>query len=207
MNRTGGEAMSHYYQEDKNVKDELSTLEVQFLDHDFVLETNHGVFSKDKLDTGTKILLETISKEEFNGQRVCDLGCGIGVVGVLLHAIYPKASFLGIDTNERACRLATQNYEKYQVKGQVLCQDGIHPEDGLFDDVVLNPPIRAGKEVIYKLFEQSIQHLNSGGSLWIVIRKQHGAASAVKFLESLSVKVERLTRDKGFWIVKATKTK
>jgi len=73
------------------------------------------------------------------------------------------------------------------------------------DTIVLNPPIRTGKRVIYSLFEQSANHLEKNGSLWIVIRKQHGAQSAFDYLQSLGLECKRVVRDKGFWVIQATK--
>ena len=83
--------------------------------------------------------------------------------------------------------------------------DGI--KEGNFECILLNPPIRTGKKVIYSLFDQCLEHLNEDGRLWIVMRKQHGAQSAVNYFEEKQANVERVARDKGYWIMKITKTR
>lgn len=195
--------MSHYYLEDENVKDEPFSISFSIDGKPFTLTSNAGVFSKDRLDTGTEILLKTVLKEEAPAKTVLDLGCGIGVVGVVLGSFW-KAEVTGIDTNARAAKLAEANYQKYGIQGEVLVQDGLQDLKEKYGCILLNPPIRTGKETIYRLFRESYNHLSDGGSLWIVIRKQHGAESAKTFLEGLAGKgnVKRAARDKGFWILR-----
>ncbi|MCF0245952.1 MAG: methyltransferase [Ileibacterium sp.] len=193
--------MAHYFENDKNLKTDRHEIHFSIDGKTFLMMSDAGVFSKDKLDTGTSILLESVLKNSQPAKHVLDLGCGIGPVGVVLGTFW-NCEVTGIDVNERACALALQNYKNNHVQGQVLCQDGVTA--GEFDCILLNPPIRAGKEVIYRLFEQSAAHLTKNGALWIVMRKQHGAQSAVNFLQdTLHLKTERLNRDKGFWIIKA----
>ena len=192
--------MSHYFINDTNVKDETIWIDFELAQHKYHLISNQGVFSKDKLDTGTRILLETVLKHENHFDSMLDLGCGIGVVGTVLSDHY-TGQITMIDINERAISLAKQNMKDKEAR--ILCHDGI--DQGEYDGIFLNPPIRAGKAVIYSLFDQSIEHLSQGGRLWIVIRKQHGANSAKKYLESKGCLVEKVTQDKGFWILKVTK--
>lgn len=194
--------MSQYFENDDSVKDERRNIEFDLYGHHFRLESSNGVFSKDKLDTGTKILLETVIDNERPVHSVLDLGCGIGTVGVVL-ARFWHCHVTGIDINQRAVQLAQKNYEASGVNGNVLLRDGV--DDKKYNCILLNPPIRAGKDAIYSLFDQCKDALFPGGSLWIVIRKQHGAASAMTYLESLGLHVTRERRDKGFWILKAEK--
>lgn len=190
--------MSHYFENDEKVKDTPFTFSFKIKEKKFELESNSGVFSKDKLDEGTKILLETVLEHEKEPSSTLDLGCGIGCVGVVLSAFW-KMKLTMIDINSRACELAKKNIQN---KATILNQDGIR--DGLFECILLNPPIRTGKKVIYTLFDQCIEHLEKKGRLWIVIRKQHGAQSAIKHFEENGCNVERVTRDKGYWILKVT---
>ena len=74
----------------------------------------------------------------------------------------------------------------------------------VFDAVVTNPPIRAGKQVIYRMFADAARSLRTGGALYLVIRKQQGAESCVKYLKTLFGSVERLDREAGFWVLKAS---
>ena len=197
--------MAHYFENDPNLKDEKGTYQVTWQDHTLTFQTNSGVFSRDGLDTGTRILLDAVADSSEDPERILDFGCGVGVAGELLHQRFPGAEIVGTDVSERAVQLARENYQAHGVSGEVLLQDGLKESDGLFDLIVLNPPIRTGKETIYRLFAQAADHLSEKGSLWIVIRKQHGAASAVKYLQSLDLDVERVTRDMGFWVLKVTR--
>lgn len=196
--------MSHYYKADPNLEDHPVELRFDINGKDFTLQSNSGVFSKDKLDTGTKILLETVLKESAPEKSVLDLGCGTGAVGVVMGTFW-NSDITGIDTNEKAAGLAEFNYRKNGVNGKVLVQDGLGNLDEKFDCILLNPPIRTGKETIYRLFSEAMDHLKESGALWIVIRKQHGAASAVSYLEDQGYQVTRKNRDKGFWVLRITK--
>ena len=194
--------MSHYFTNDQVVTDQPVSIHFELNGKEFTLHSNAGVFSKDKLDTGTRILLETILKNEENPESVLDLGCGIGPVGVVLSNFW-NTQVTMIDVNERAVELARQNMEAYHKQACIVCQDGV--QDGSYECIVLNPPIRTGKEVIYRLFDECIEHLSNTGRFWIVIRKQHGAQSAVKHFEEKGCVVDRVHRDKGYWILKITK--
>ena len=110
-----------------------------------------------------------------------------------------------IDINARACELAKKNLERHSIQATLKNDDGI--KEGNFECILLNPPIRTGKKVIYSLFDQCLEHLNEDGRLWIVMRKQHGAQSAVNYFEEKQANVERVARDKGYWIMKITKTR
>ena len=77
--------------------------------------------------------------------------------------------------------------------------------DRRFDAVITNPPIRAGKQVIYRLFREAFDHLSPGGSLFLVIRKQQGAESCIRYLEGFFASVEKLDRSAGFWVLQARK--
>ena len=193
--------MSHYFTNDQVVVDQPTSIHFELKGKEFVLRSNAGVFSKDKLDTGTRILLETILDHESNPSSVLDLGCGIGPVGVVLSNFW-DTNVTMIDVNERAVQLARQNMDAYSSKARIVCQDGV--QEGMFDCIVLNPPIRTGKEVIYRLFDECIEHLSKEGRFWIVIRKQHGAQSAIKHFEQKNLQVERVARDKGYWILRVT---
>ena len=197
--------MAHYFENDPNLKDEKGSYQVRWQEGTFTILTNSGIFSRGGLDTGTRVLLDAIAASDEAPKRILDFGCGTGVAGVLLHSLYPQAEIMGIDVSERAADMARENYGKAGIHGEVLVQDGLKEEDGLFDLIALNPPIRTGKETIYRLFQEASEHLTQDGSLWIVIRKQHGAASAQKYLQSLDLDVNRVARDLGFWVLKVTR--
>jgi len=190
--------MAHYFTNDQ-VEDHPFDIHFDIQGKSFTLHSNYGVFSKEKLDEGTRLLLENVIKHESNPKQILDLGCGIGPVGIVL-ATFFKADITMFDINARAVELAKKNAERYGISARVEQSDGIR--DGQFDCIVFNPPIRVGKKAMYALFDQCIDHLKKEGRLWIVMRKQHGAESAMKYFKQKSCHVERIDRDKGYWIIR-----
>lgn len=174
----------------------------RFLDIEYVVKTDDGVFSKGDLDTGTESLLKVAIKQNITGS-VCDVGCGIGVIGLVL-SNYFDVTMTGIDVNPRAVELANINYQKYNVKGTNILQDGLL-ESQKFDYIISNPPIRIGKEKMYRLFDQIYNSLPSGGKFLFVIRKSHGAKSAQAKCLEIFQSCELLKKDKGFYIYLAVK--
>ena len=163
-----------------------------------VFACDRGVFSKGEIDEGTRILLEALPP--LKG-RVLDLGCGWGPVGITLGKLYPEISVLMSDVNQRAVELAKTNIIKNGLKNaKAVVSDGFEQLEGTFDCIITNPPIRAGKQTIYRLFDDAIKHLNPGGSLFIVIRRQQGAESALKHLGEYARVLEQ---KKGFWVIEA----
>lgn len=189
--------MSQYFENDPSIKNAPFTFHFTLRGKDYTLHSDAGVFSKDRLDTGTKILLETVLEQEMSPSSVLDLGCGIGPVGIVCKREWDCDVTL-IDVNEKAVSLARKNLKQNHLTGTVYCQDGIW--EGQFECILLNPPIRTGKKVIYRLFDECVTHLEEQGRFWIVMRKQHGAQSAIRYLEEKGCQVEIRNRDKGFWV-------
>ena len=190
----------HYYSENPVAAHDEREVIYQALGLRFACVTDAGVFSRDGLDMGTRILLEALP--ELHG-RILDLGCGWGPVGTALGKKYPDAQLVLTDVNSRAVELAARNLGANGVTNATVVQgDGFVAVEGKFDAIVLNPPIRAGKAVIYAMFAEAAAHLNAGGALYIVIRKQQGAESAQKYLETLYGDVQRIAREKGYWVLR-----
>lgn len=164
--------------------------------------TDAGVFSRGEIDHGTKTLLDAL---ESPVGRALDLGCGWGAIGVSVGKAFPECEIVMADINARAVALARRNAEANGVRADVLESDGFADIPGAFDLVMTNPPIRAGKQTIYRLFAQSAERLNPGGRLVLVIRKQQGAASAVQYLKTLFDAVETVGRSGGFHVIQCTK--
>ena len=106
------------------------------------------------------------------------------------------------DINERALELAKANVAQNGMQAEALLSDGFAAIEGQFDAVITNPPIRAGKAVIYAMFEQAREHLVPGGALYLVIRKQQGAPSALKHLQTIYARADVIERDGGYWIIR-----
>jgi 16S rRNA (guanine1207-N2)-methyltransferase len=174
-------------------------------DLSFKFKTDNGVFSKDFLDFASKLLLEKMDFESILDGTILDVGCGYGPIGIYASYITKKAVVM-LDINPRALALSKENLILNNVDARVLesdCLDGVMDEK--FSCVITNPPIHAGKEVVYKIFTQSYDVLIDGGSLWIVIQEKHGAPSAIKKLKTIFPTVEIFYKKKGFYILKCIK--
>lgn len=164
--------------------------------------TDAGVFSKGELDAGSRLLLEALPALDGD---VLDLGCGWGAIGVAIAKANKGARVVMADVNHRALGLCRENCTRNGVTAEVIESDGMAAVMGRrFDAVVTNPPIRAGKQVIYRMFADAAVSLKAGGALYLVIRKQQGAESCVKYLKTLYHEVEKLDKSAGFWVLKAS---
>lgn len=171
-------------------------------EHTLRFMTDAGVFSKGELDQGTRLLLNALP-ENLSG-KVLDLGCGWGPVGVSLKKNWPELDVVMADVNRRALKLSEENAGRNGVSVRCVESDGFSAlMEERFDAVVTNPPIRAGKQVIYRMFADAARCLNPGGALYLVIRKQQGAESCIKYLSTLFGSVEKLERSAGFWVLRA----
>lgn len=167
--------------------------------------TDAGVFSKGELDAGSRLLLDALPALAGD---VLDVGCGWGAIGVAIAKASRAAQVTMVDVNHRALDLCRTNCDRNGVTAEVLESDGLTAVMGRkFDAIVTNPPIRAGKQVIYKMFEDASASLKAGGALYLVIRKQQGAESCVKYLKTLFDTVEKLDKSAGFWVLKAAEPK
>lgn len=190
----------HYYTENPGSEHDFRTVRCSALGVEAEFLTDAGVFSRDGLDTGTRALLEALPEP---AGRVLDLGCGWGAVGVLMGKRWTKAEIVMTDINRRAAELARRNLAQNGVTAQVFDGDGFENVPGDFDLIATNPPIRAGKAAIYALFADAKDRLRPGGELYIVIRKQQGAPSALKYLREIFSEAEVVSRTAGFWVIRA----
>lgn len=200
-------SMSHYFSPDQsNPGEDLRIVEESFHQQSYSFITDAGVFSKKRVDFGSRLLIETI--EIRSAKEILDLGCGYGPIGLVVASTdHPDVHVTLVDVNPRAVELAKRNAQRNQVvhRTSIYLSDGYDAiPNRYFDLVLFNPPIRAGKSVIYQLFAETKNHLNPGGRLSVVIRKQQGAESARKELRRLYPKVDVLKQKKGYWVMEAT---
>lgn len=193
----------HYYSQNPTSESRPVSASFSYRGHDLTLMTDAGVFSRGELDSGTRILLEALP-EALHG-RILDLGCGWGPVGICVGLENPEAQIVFSDVNERALSLTQNNAAKYGVNGTFVQSDGFSNIEGSFDCVITNPPIRTGKQVIYQMFADAQQRLMENGELYIVIRKQQGAESAKKYLQTLFPDVSVIDKSGGYWIIRCIK--
>ena len=197
--------MSHYFINDESLKSEKRIIKYTINSHYFELTSDIGVFSKNELDPGSELLIKTAIKEGKKGDLL-DVGCGYGPIGITLSKICDLNKVDFIDVNLRALNLTKENASKYQIKNfNVFESNGFENVKDSYDYILINPPIRAGKEVIFKMFEDSIEYLKEDGILMIVIRKDQGAPSAKKKLDELYGNCVTVDREKGYHILVSKK--
>ena len=199
--------MSRYFDNDPSLPHEDCSYSFEVASRRFTISSDSGVFSKGGLDDGSRLLLETIVKTDL-GTNILDLGCGIGPIGLVLACFDPKRHVVLADVNLRALQKAKENAIALGVESQVeVVESDVYSslQKQTFSTIVTNPPIRAGKKVTYAMYAGALSHLNEGGRLILVIRKQQGASSCKAYLESLYSKVELAAQKKGYRILIATK--
>jgi 16S rRNA (guanine1207-N2)-methyltransferase len=168
----------------------------------FVFATDKGVFSHVGIDFGTRLLCDTILPNPAS--KVLDLGCGYGVIGIVLAKLW-AADVTMTDINPRAVQLSRENARGNRVRPTIMRKDALDVISPDFDLIVTNPPIRAGKDQYYPWFQRSGDCLKPGNSLIFVIRKEQGAPSAIHYCESIFPEVTILAKKSGYYVVKCKK--
>ena len=215
--------MSHYFSEKQEVKSDRKIIRYEIENRNFEFVTDNGVFSKTKVDFGTDVMLKVFLRENSNKKNqkfdVLDIGCGYGVVSVVVKSFFKNARTVSSDVNERALELARENLFK---NGVVKSNDSEDNDFGnsdfrviksfvfdniseKFDVILSNPPIRAGKQTIFQIYEKSFEHLNENGEFYCVIQTKHGAKSTQKKLEEIFGNCETLEINAGYRIFRSVK--
>jgi 16S rRNA (guanine1207-N2)-methyltransferase len=191
--------MGQYFSNDE-LKSNLNIIKTKIFDREYSFYTDNGVFSKGKLDFGTRTLLETIPINELKG-IVLDVGCGYGVIDIILGKI-TTANYEGVDVNKRALHLAEMNIKLNNVSNVTFYESNVYENvNKKYNYIITNPPIRAGKRIVYDIVMNARNYLLDDGVLYIVIRKEQGAKSMMRDLEEY-YNVEVLNKNKGFFVIK-----
>ncbi|MCA0972666.1 class I SAM-dependent methyltransferase [Halobacillus litoralis] len=196
----------HYYSKQTTTQSEEKSWSFNLRGQPFVFTTDNAVFSKKEVDFGSRLLIDSFTEPSVQGD-VLDLGCGYGPIGLSLAKAFPNRELVMVDVNERALQLSRKNAEQNDVRNvTILESDRLQSvRDREFAAVLTNPPIRAGKEVVHAMFQESEAVLQPQGELWVVIQKKQGAPSAKNKMEELFGNVEVVAKQKGYYILKSTK--
>ncbi|NMB34376.1 MAG: class I SAM-dependent methyltransferase [Clostridium sp.] len=194
--------MNHYYSKDPETTHDFCTINYLIGKVSLTFNTDSCVFSKRKVDFGSNLLINSIPP--LSSCKILDMGCGYGAIGISISKLNPSCSITMVDINSRAVELAKKNIDINQIVNASASQsDGFSDVKGSFDLIVSNPPIRIGKKIMYRIFEDSINFLAPGGTLYLVIQKKQGAKSAVAKLESIFQNCEVVNKSGGYWIIKS----
>lgn len=201
----------HYYSEKQNTPFKPEKIKVKVLGGEIEFYTSGGVFSPKKLDNGSRLLIENVelTGEGFKDtESVLDLGCGYGVVGLVLKILNPTLEVTCVDVNERAIKLIGMNSRLNKVKVESFKSDKFDSKrfiDKKFDLILLNPPQSAGKDVCVEMIRLSIKYLNIGGRLEIVVRHQKGGKVLSGIMQEVYGNMEVVSKGSGFRVYRSVK--
>lgn len=205
MTKVGEEMSNHYYSKQPTTASHQIIHETELRGFKLKFTTDAGVFSKAGVDYGSRVLIASMNIAQ--DATVLDVGCGYGPIGITAAKLASKGHVTMIDINERAVQLSKKNAGLNDVSNVTVLQSDLFEAVSTqkFDVIVTNPPIRAGKAVVHRIFEEGSKLLHSGGSMWVVIQKKQGAPSALAKLEHIFAEVKEVTKDKGYRIFHALK--
>jgi len=165
------------------------------------LLTDRGVFSRQNLDTGTRILLDAAALPPRSG-HLLDLGCGWGPIAATMATYSPNATIWAVDINTRALELTRLNAQRNGlVNLRAVVPDDI-PESVRFDAIWSNPPVRIGKAALRELLRTWLARLTDHGEAWLVINRNLGSDSLAVWLQQSGYHVDRLTSKQGFRVLR-----
>lgn len=194
-------SLNQYFTNNEQLKNQLRAINYSYGSTSYTFLSDNGVFSKNKIDFGSITLLETYLAEPRKINNFLDVGCGYGFLSIVL-ARELKIRGLGVDVNRRALELAQKNADFNKVSVSFIESNIYEKVSGMFDLIITNPPIRAGKNVVLAILLGAKEHLAPEGELWLVIRKDQGAKSIIKELLK-TYKVEVKKKNKGFYVIVA----
>ncbi len=197
----------HYYSNMPQTDSKPRQWKFTLLGNTFMFETDTGVFSKSEVDFGSRVLIDAFEMPEVAGD-ILDVGCGYGPIGLSIAKVNPKREVLMVDINTRAVALSQKNAQLNGIQNvRIFESDGLSAisTETKAAAILTNPPIRAGKDTVFKFYDGAYELLVEDGELWVVIQKKQGAPSTVSHLEGMFSEVDVVEKKKGYWIIRAKK--
>ena len=194
----------HYYSKTTDTPSDPKDFTFNFRGETFIFTTDNGVFSKGYIDYGSFAMLNAFKPNDID-LPILDMGSGYGPIGITVSRLYNKKTVM-CEINERAYNLSLKNIERNKVDSIAYNSNLYEKVMGMkFSSIITNPPIRAGKETVFKIYEGAYSHLEKGGELWVVIQKKQGAPSSKTRLFELFGNCDIMSRDHGYYILKSVK--
>lgn len=191
--------MSQYFTNDENLKSEYRNIIYKYKDYIFNFTSDLGVFSKDRVDYASKLLVENYFKVGRKNVNVLDVGCGYGFIGITVSKIMNSKVDM-IDVNKRAVHLSNLNIKNMNVNAVSFISDIYSNIDKKYDVIISNPPIRAGKKVYMNIINNAANYLNDDGEFYFVMNKDHGAKNVIEKIKDV-YDINVLDKNKGFFVI------
>jgi 16S rRNA G1207 methylase RsmC len=196
---------NHYFEEHPKSKLRLGIIHTNLRGIPFEFLTASGVFSKKRVDLGTRLLIESMILPEKG--NVLDVGCGYGAVGIAAATFNPNLHVVMVDVNSRAVWLAKKNIEINHVKNVEVKRGNLYePFKGLtFNCILSNPPVSAGMKTLKAIIFGASEHLAVNGLFQMVIKSKIGRERLQSFFEGAFGNFKILARKSGYRILMAEK--
>lgn len=191
--------MSQYFTNDENLKSEYRNIIYKYKNYIFNFTSDLGVFSKDRVDYASKLLVENYFKVGRKNVNVLDVGCGYGFIGITVSKIMNSKVDM-IDVNKRAVHLSNLNIKNMNVNAISFISDIYSNIDKKYDVIISNPPIRAGKKVYMNIINNAANYLNDDGEFYFVMNKDHGAKNVIEKIKDV-YDINVLDKNKGFFVI------
>lgn len=196
----------HYFTEnpDSEIKEKSFSENISGSQLNFISVS--GVFSfETKIDRASLNLIKNFSP---GGSTVLDVGCGYGAIGLFVKALFSEQKITMVDVNNRALDYARKNASINNLEVEILNSNLYGSlSERVFDDIISNPPIAAGKELNRQLITEAYEHLSENGSLWLVAFHNKGGSTLKGIMENVFGNVSDVDKSGGIRVYKSTRKK
>jgi 16S rRNA (guanine1207-N2)-methyltransferase len=195
----------HYFSSSPAVASDPKTVRLSIAGSELLLETDTGIFSHDRVDPGTEVLLRVIPSPPPSG-TLLDLGCGYGPIAIYVALQAPGSRVHAIDINERAVEVTTRNALTAGASNVIASIPAAIDETATFEAIYCNPPIRVGKAALHEMLDQWLNRLAPAGTAYLVVQKHLGADSLAAWLREQGFQVERIASKRAYRVLAVSRT-
>jgi 16S rRNA (guanine1207-N2)-methyltransferase len=197
-------ANEHYFSAIPESELKFRSIRVQLAGQPYEIVTSNGIFSPERIDAGTQVLLAHTPPAPPGG-NLLDLGCGWGPITYTLALESPNSTVWAVDVNQRALELVQRNAATLGLTNINACRPEDVPADVTFVTIRSNPPIRVGKGELHHMLERWIPRLEPESDAWLVVQRNLGSDSLQHWLEGTlpaEFAVSRAATNKGYRVLR-----